>query len=115
MSEVKNLRLSSTAFSTNSGVSVLTHAFFKDLPNLENIKIEYLKNLKKTEIMIHFYALTHIWTVENISEYQENIKLLKFDKILLSLNIIYVLILIISKYNFCIVSLLRFINKNFRS
>ena len=115
MSEVKNLRLPSTAFSTNSGVSVLSHIFFKDLPNLANIKLEYLKNLKKTEIIIHFYALTHTWKVENISEYQKNIKLLKFDKILLSLNIIYILIFIVTKYNFFIVSLLRFINKNFRS
>jgi len=111
MSEVKNLRLPTTAFSTNSGVSVLSHSFFKDLNNLESIKKEYLKNLKKTEVMIHFYALSYIWRVENINEYYDNIKLLKFDKILMSLNSIYIIIFFITKYNLLILSLLRFFNK----
>lgn len=114
MSEVKNLRLPSTAFSTNSGVSVLSHPFFKYLNNLESIKMKYLKNLKKTEIMIHFYALSRIWKVENINEYNENIKLLKFDKILMSLNLIYIIIFFITKYNLFILSFLRLFNKNFK-
>lgn len=52
-------------------------------------------------------AISHFWKVKNISDYFDNIKLLKFDKILLSLNIFYIIKFFISKHNFGILSRLQ--------
>jgi hypothetical protein len=112
ISEVENCRLPANSFSVKIAKKVLSHNFFKYLSSSNIIKIEYLKALKKTEIMIYFYALTYIWKVQNFNEYYNSIKLKKFDKILMSLNIKYILIFFITKYNFFIISFLRFVNKN---